>query len=190
MRVLDKACGMVYDVYIALGSNIGDREAYLLNAMRMLQGHRGVSLRALSGVYQTAPVGYIHQDPFLNMVCRVEVSLNPFELLEALQKIEAKLARERNIHWGPRTIDLDILLYGDKNIATSTLTVPHPRMFERAFVLAPLRDIYPLEEIRGKSLEERLESCADLGGISLYRLQEEVESLLGGQETHCQQFKN
>ena len=166
------------DVYIALGSNIVDREAYLLRALKMFRKTGQVSLTGLSGIYQTAPVGYTEQEPFLNMVCRLGVSIGPFELLEMLLDIETALERKRTIRWGPRTIDLDMLLYGNEKIHAPLLTVPHPCMFERAFVLVPLRDVYPFETLEGASLTERIASCYDREGIVLYRSSQDVESLL------------
>lgn len=168
----------MFDVYIALGSNIGAREAYLTGALKLLHHAKDMRLTGVSSIYQTAPVGYTDQAPFLNMVCRGEVSLDPFALLEVLQAIEQSLERKRTIHWGPRTIDLDILLYGSETIQTPSLTIPHPCMFERAFVLVPLRDVYPDETIRGKSFAEHLSACADRGGIDLYRSSQDMESLL------------
>jgi 2-amino-4-hydroxy-6-hydroxymethyldihydropteridine diphosphokinase len=165
-------------VYIALGSNMGDREAYLSKALGMLAGVENVRLAGLSGIYQTAAVGYTDQATFLNMVCRAEVSVDPFALLEMLQNIERALERKRTIHWGPRTIDLDILLYGSEKIHTSSLTIPHPCMFERAFVLVPLRDVYPSESLDGISFTERIGACPDRDGIALYRRPQEAESLL------------
>lgn len=166
------------EVYIALGSNIGDREGYLLKALGMFRRTNGVSLTGLSGIYQTPPVGYTDQDPFLNMVCRAEVSISPFALLDTLQAIEQALERKRTIHWGPRTIDLDILLYASERIQTPSLTIPHPYMFQRAFVLVPLREVYPAETIEGASFTERIGACSDQDGIVLYRSPQELEALL------------
>lgn len=154
-------------VYIALGSNRGDRESYLTQALTLLAGLGRVT--GVSGVYESEPVGYTDQGRFLNMACRMEqVSLDPFELLTRLGEIENALGRERLIRWGPRTIDLDILLYGERALTSPTLTIPHERMFQRAFVLAPLREIYPFEEIRGVSLKNRLDGCADKDGLRPY----------------------
>ncbi|MDR2495070.1 MAG: 2-amino-4-hydroxy-6-hydroxymethyldihydropteridine diphosphokinase [Spirochaetaceae bacterium] len=164
-------------VYIALGSNMGDREYHLTSALTLLSGAGRVA--AVSGVYQTEPVGYTDQAPFLNMACRLEeVSLTPFDLLAHLQEIETALERKRLVRWGPRTIDLDILLYGTQTVTSPTLTIPHERMFQRAFVLAPLRDIYPCAEIGGVSLKERFESCADRAGIAPYLPSRDLASCL------------
>ena len=124
--------------YVALGSNIGDRREHLRFAVLNLPG-----VRAMSGVYETDPVGGPDQGPYLNMVVELETRLNPFELLEICRRIEAGAGRERKVRWGPRTLDVDVLLYGDVRIESDELTVPHPRMWERRFVLAPLSDIAP-----------------------------------------------
>ncbi|PAD62302.1 2-amino-4-hydroxy-6-hydroxymethyldihydropteridine diphosphokinase [Bacillus siamensis] len=129
--------------YIGLGSNMGDRERYLRRAVAMLSRHDGVTVSKVSSIYETDPVGYEDQDQFLNMAVEVKTSLTPFELLDVTQSIEAELGRTREIRWGPRTADLDILLYNRENIETERLIVPHPRMYERLFVLAPLKEICP-----------------------------------------------
>ncbi|MEX3914524.1 2-amino-4-hydroxy-6-hydroxymethyldihydropteridine diphosphokinase [Bacillus paralicheniformis] len=129
--------------YIALGSNIGQREEYLKKAVSLLHQHPSVQVTAISSIYETDPVGYTDQDLFLNMAAAVKTSLSPFELLDLTQRIEKELGRKRDIRWGPRTADLDILLYNRENIETEQLIVPHPRMHERLFVLIPLLEIYP-----------------------------------------------
>lgn len=127
--------------YIALGSNIEDRFQHLEGAISHLNKHRYIKLVNISSIYETDPVGYTDQSPFLNMVISVMTDLSPEELLTECLKIEAELGRKREIRWGPRTIDLDILLYNQENIETERLIVPHPRMQERAFVLIPLLEI-------------------------------------------------
>ena len=129
--------------YIALGTNIGKRDQHLHQAISFLKEEQNIKLVMTSSVYETDPVGYTDQDPFFNMVIKVETTLLPLELLAICQKIEQKLGRRREIRWGPRTIDLDILLYNQENIETENLIVPHPRMTERAFVLIPLLEISP-----------------------------------------------
>lgn len=134
---------MKHTAYIALGSNIGSREEYLKKAVALLHQHPSVTVTKVSSIYETDPVGYTDQAPFLNMAAAVKTSLSPFELLDLTQHIENELGRTRNIRWGPRTADLDILLYNRENIETEQLIVPHPRMHERLFVLVPLLEIYP-----------------------------------------------
>ncbi len=129
--------------YLSLGSNLGDRKAQLQEAVRLLQANPAISNVKMSSVYETAPVGYLDQGAFLNLAVRLETSLSPLELLDACQGIEQTLQRERLVRWGPRTVDLDILLYGQEQLVTEKLTIPHPRMSERAFVLVPLRELLP-----------------------------------------------
>ena len=128
-------------VYIGLGSNLGDRAANLQEALQRISGL--LCIEAVSSIYETEPVEYEAQGWFLNMVIQCATRLSPQVLLEKLQDIEAAMGRQRDIDKGPRTIDLDILLYGDAVISTGQLTVPHPHLPERAFVLAPLAEIAP-----------------------------------------------
>lgn len=129
--------------FISIGSNIGDRLHHLTEAVRALHSHERIEVAKVSSIYETVPVGYTDQDDFLNLAVSVETSLDPFELLTACQQIENGLGRVRDIRWGPRTVDLDILLYNNDNIEAENLVVPHPRMGERAFVLVPLLEIAP-----------------------------------------------
>jgi 2-amino-4-hydroxy-6-hydroxymethyldihydropteridine diphosphokinase len=148
--------------YLALGGNMGDREAYLRKALYQLDVHTHIRLERCSPVYETAPVGLTDQAAFLNMAAAVSTDLDPAELLAALHQIEQRLGRERVIRWGPRTIDLDILLYGMHHIQTPNLEIPHPRMGERLFVLIPLNDIYMEETVPGiGDLADRLQSLED-----------------------------
>jgi 2-amino-4-hydroxy-6-hydroxymethyldihydropteridine diphosphokinase len=129
--------------YLALGSNLGDRLAHLQLAVDALARATGVRVLALSRVYETVPVGGPPQDAFLNAVVAIETDLDPYELLHLGQEIEQFAARERAERWGPRTLDVDVLLIDGTRIDTDDLTIPHPRMWERGFVLAPLRDVAP-----------------------------------------------
>lgn len=129
--------------YIALGSNIGDREAHIGLARRRLATFPATRLLAMSRLYETQPVGPAGPDKFLNAAAAVQTSLPPRELLEHLLRIERMAGRERHIRWGPRTLDLDLLLYGDTVLHEDDLTVPHPRLHERRFVLEPLAEIAP-----------------------------------------------
>nr|WP_218624972.1 2-amino-4-hydroxy-6-hydroxymethyldihydropteridine diphosphokinase [Sporosarcina sp. E16_3] len=130
---------------MSIGSNIGDRLYHLTEAVRALHSHDGIIVTSVSSIYETAPVGFTDQADFLNMVVCVETALTAQALLDACQKIEHGLGRVRDVRWGPRTADLDILLYNNENIETENLIVPHPRMYERAFVLIPLLEIAPLK---------------------------------------------
>jgi 2-amino-4-hydroxy-6-hydroxymethyldihydropteridine diphosphokinase len=129
--------------YIALGSNLGDRLAYLQLGVDALALVPGIVVLAVSRVYETAPIGGPPQDAYLNAVVAIETNLDPHELLHRCQQIEEQAARERVERWGPRTLDVDILLVDDDHLETDDLTIPHPRMWERGFVLAPLRDVAP-----------------------------------------------
>lgn len=127
--------------YIGLGSNIGQPLDNLRQALELISGSGLVKIVKVSSVYLTEPVGYEDQDWFHNAVAEIETDLLPEELLGLLQATENKLGRVRTVRWGPRTIDLDILIFGNEQISTENLEVPHPRMAERAFVLAPLAEI-------------------------------------------------
>ncbi|MFC0216094.1 2-amino-4-hydroxy-6-hydroxymethyldihydropteridine diphosphokinase [Paenibacillus chartarius] len=158
--------------YIGLGSNINRREDYLALAVEALAAHSGLELLGQSSIYETDPVGYTEQPPFLNMVAAVATRLSPKELLAALLDIERSLGRTRTIRWGPRTIDLDLLLYGERQVSEPELTVPHPRMGERAFVLVPLlevmNDIGSPGHLR-ESFTRQLETLEGKEGITLWK---------------------
>lgn len=142
------------ETYIALGSNIGDKEHWLRFAIERLSGTGTVT--RVSEFYVTAPVGYADQDDFLNAVAAVDTSLPPGVLLEFLLDVERAAGRERTIRNGPRTLDLDILFYGDQVIREDNLTIPHPRLHERMFVLEPLCAIAPdlVHPVFGKTVAQ------------------------------------
>lgn len=129
-------------VHLALGSNIGDRENNLREAIRLLS-ESDIHIAKFSSIYETEPVDYLDQPWFLNAVLEARTDLPPAALLEALRKIESQMGSKKAFAKGPRLIDLDILLYGDETIASPDLQVPHPRMLQRNFVLAPLAEIAP-----------------------------------------------
>jgi 2-amino-4-hydroxy-6-hydroxymethyldihydropteridine diphosphokinase len=130
-------------VYLALGSNLGERLAYLQGAVDALRATDMVRLVAVSRVYETDPIGGPEQGAYLNAVVAIDTDLAPRVVLGLAQLLEERAARVRDEHWGPRTLDVDVLLYGDMRIDEDDLTIPHPRMWERGFVLAPLRDVAP-----------------------------------------------
>ncbi|MGE5808204.1 MAG: 2-amino-4-hydroxy-6-hydroxymethyldihydropteridine diphosphokinase [Nitrospirota bacterium] len=132
---------MSVTAYIGLGSNMGDKMATCRTALDLLS--RAGRVVRVSSFYCTEPVGYADQEPFLNAVAELETDLSPLALLAACHVIEEELGRNRLFRWGPRTIDLDILLYGDHVVDTGELTVPHALMAERRFVLTPLNEIAP-----------------------------------------------
>lgn len=128
--------------YLALGSNRGDRAGYLEAARRQLP-EVGVTILRSSSVHETKPYGLREQGDFLNQVLEVETALEPLALLEACQRVEREVGRTPSSRWGPREIDIDLLLYDDLQLATDRLTVPHPGLGERAFVMAPLSELAP-----------------------------------------------
>jgi 2-amino-4-hydroxy-6-hydroxymethyldihydropteridine diphosphokinase len=133
----------VVQAYLALGSNLGDRRAHLQRAIDALDRDEHVDVVAVSQVYATDPVGGPDQDEYLNAVVAVDTTLAPHELLRLAQAVEQAEGRVRTVRWGPRTLDVDLLLHGDATLDDEALTVPHPRMWERDFVLVPLRDVAP-----------------------------------------------
>lgn len=148
-------------VVLALGSNLGDSLALLRDAVRLLTADNQLKLTEASSFYKTAPVGYEAQSDFINAVIVCDTTLSPQGLLSLCQEVEAKLNRVRLIRWGPRTIDVDILLYNTEHIDEANLTVPHPRMTERAFVMFPLMEIMPELIIEGKTIQSICEGLAD-----------------------------
>ncbi|SHH67004.1 2-amino-4-hydroxy-6-hydroxymethyldihydropteridinediphosphokinase [Sporobacter termitidis DSM 10068] len=157
-------------VFFSLGSNLGDTEANIKEALRLLS--EKVRVVRVSSFYETEPVGYKDQPWFLNIAAEGATSLSPEELLQFTQSIERQMKRVKTIVNGPRSIDVDILLFNDDMIKTETLTIPHPRMLERAFVLVPLYEIAPglildgryikdhLDGLKGEKIRKRLGQCS------------------------------
>jgi len=131
--------------FVGLGSNLGDREATIRRAVALLGERSGIDVAAVSTLRETDPVGYEDQPRFLNGVVALDVDLSARGLLDELLAVERELGRDRSAEtrWGPRTIDLDLLLYGDETVEAPGLTVPHPRLAERRFVLEPLHELAP-----------------------------------------------
>ncbi len=128
-------------VFISLGSNIGNRLKNLREGVERIGKIEGVEIVRKSSIYETEPMGNVNQDPFLNMVIEIETEIHPFELMDMLLKIEDEMGRKREVRWGPRNIDIDMLLYNGVVIESEILTVPHPRMEERNFIITPLKEI-------------------------------------------------
>ncbi len=148
--------------YVGLGANLGEPRRQLTEAIIAISGLPETRLAGHSSYYRSAPVGFKNQPEFLNAVAALDTRLAPGVLLEGLQGIERRHHRERSFPNAPRTLDLDLLLYGDETIASAGLTVPHPRMHERAFVLKPLSEIAPEAEIPGRGKAgDLLAACAD-----------------------------
>jgi 2-amino-4-hydroxy-6-hydroxymethyldihydropteridine diphosphokinase len=131
------------DAFLGLGSNVGDRLTTLQQAVDLLAAEPGIVVRRTSRVWETDPVGGPAQADFLNVVAQIDTALEPLDLLGAVNRVEAALGRTRDIRWGPRTIDIDILLIDALTIEDERLTVPHPRMHQRAFVVMPLLELIP-----------------------------------------------
>jgi 2-amino-4-hydroxy-6-hydroxymethyldihydropteridine diphosphokinase len=129
--------------FVGIGSNLGDREAHLRRSLDLLAAEEGIDVVAVSALRETEPVGPIEQGPFLNGAVQVSTDLPPQELLERLLDVEQQLGRVRRERFGPRTIDLDLLLYGDEIVEEPGLTLPHPRLHERRFALEPLAELAP-----------------------------------------------
>ena len=133
------------EAILSIGSNMGDKRGNIEQAVRLLDSCKGIEVLKVAGLYETEPVGYEDQDYFYNTCVLIKTSLEPEALLNATQKIENDLLRKRTIRWGPRTIDIDIIFYGDITMDTKRLTIPHPRYEERAFVLVPMMDLTDYE---------------------------------------------
>jgi len=156
-------------VFLGLGSNIGERQGTLERGLALL-AERGFRLARRSSLYITEPVGGPPQSWYLNMVAEGTCALLPEQLLSLCLDVEHALGRTREVHWGPRTIDIDLLLYGDERRATATLALPHPRLHERQFVLVPLVEIapeltHPVLRLSARELQQR---CADTSRVVRY----------------------
>ena len=158
--------------FLGLGANVGDRLETLTSCLFVLDESDGVAVEDVSGVYETAPWGVEDQDPFLNAVVRVRTTLSPRELLAECHLTEAAFGRDRDREqrWGPRTLDIDVLRYGDEVVDEPDLQVPHPRLGERAFVLVPLMEVFPGAEVPpdGTRLTRLVSRLAPIEGIDLF----------------------
>jgi 2-amino-4-hydroxy-6-hydroxymethyldihydropteridine diphosphokinase len=156
-------------VYLSLGSNVGDREAMLRAALAAMPA-AGVEVVRTSSLYETEPQDYRDQPWFLNMVAECRTELFPVQMLRRMQKIEAALGRKRTVAKGPRTVDIDIILYGNVVMRTAALEIPHPRFRERRFVLAPLAELVPelRDPVSRRSVSELLAGTAGQG-LRMYR---------------------
>ena len=147
-----------HEVYVAFGSNMGERNQYIKKAIAALQLQEDSRVLKVSSIIETEPYGVTEQDKFLNGVLKMETKLTPWELLDSWHRIEADANRERKIHWGPRTLDLDILLYDDMVLQEDNLCIPHVDMQNRVFVLAPMAEIAPYKRhpVFGLTMKEML----------------------------------
>lgn len=144
-------------VFLSLGSNQGDRAALLREAANRIQSTDGIAEFKVSSMYETAPVGKVDQPAFFNVAAELQTSIGPFELLRGLQRIETAMGRVRSVRWGPRTIDIDIIMYDQMVMQTESLTLPHPRARERAFVLIPLLELDPNLTLGRESIRRLLD---------------------------------
>ncbi|GIN74281.1 2-amino-4-hydroxy-6-hydroxymethyldihydropteridine pyrophosphokinase [Bacillus sp. J14TS2] len=157
--------------FISLGSNIGNRLGYLNQAIQILRNYPELQIEKLSSIYETEPIGYTDQSQFLNMVIKLSTALSPHQLLTLCLEVEREIGRIREFKWGPRVIDLDILLYNKENIMMEDLQIPHPRMNERAFVLIPLMEIDSSLVLPSSNapLVEVLNEIPDKEGVRLWK---------------------
>lgn len=149
--------------YLSMGANIGDRLGNLQRGVQLLHAMPAITVTAVSQVYETQPVGGVVQDDFYNIAVRLETTLSAPELLASLHVIEQQLKRVREIHWGPRTVDLDILVFGDEVWSDDVLTIPHREMANRRFVLQPLLDVIAAD--RRHEIERLLASTTDTNWV-------------------------
>jgi 2-amino-4-hydroxy-6-hydroxymethyldihydropteridine diphosphokinase len=158
--------------YLGVGSNLGNRLAFLRGGRDSLVNHFEITLRRVSGVYETEAVGGPADNPsFLNAVLEIETPLSPRELLAACLAVEDEFGRSRPTEWAPRTLDIDLLLYGDVVVAEADLQIPHPRLHERAFVLEPLREVAPdlTHPVLHRTIAELAEDLAANDDVVLLR---------------------
>ena len=146
--------------YLGLGTNMGDRLEYLNSACILLSEYENINITKKSKIYETKAWGYTDQADFLNMCLEINTSLDEFQLLEICGQVEQKLDRKRIIRWGPRTIDVDILFFNDIILNNEKLSIPHPRISERAFVLIPLMDLNTNLVIKNKTIDVYLNSLS------------------------------
>ena len=156
--------------YLGIGSNQGDRQASLLEAIRCITNLPGVILSKVSGLYETEPVGNIEQAFFLNAVVEIETKTNAITLFKRIQGIEIRMGRTRTLRWGPRTIDIDLLAVDSCTVHTATLDVPHLELANRRFVLVPFNEIAPGFNVPGldKNIQQLLNETTDICKVELY----------------------
>jgi len=165
------------NIFLGLGSNVGDRLGNLQQALQQLADLPGTELIQHSSIYQTEPVGLKQQRDFLNMAAEVASNLSPHSFLQQIQVIEDEMGRTRDLHWGPRTLDIDILYWGKETLTTETLQIPHPEAANRRFVLQPLAEIAgdfrpPPNDIPVRVL---LEQCPDESSVACFLQSEQLD---------------
>jgi len=155
------------DIGVGLGSNIGDKPANIFRALALLEERRVLVITAVSPIYRTAPWGFLDQDAFANACALARTVLDPAGLLAAIKAVETEMGRTETVRWGPRLIDIDILFYGEHELETPDLVLPHKEIFNRAFVLVPLAEIAPDLHLGGRSVAEAA-THANLDEISFW----------------------
>lgn len=158
--------------YLGLGSNLGNRMAFLRGGRDLLISRRDIILTLFAGIYEAKAIGGPPESPsFLNTVLQIQTSLQPYELLEVCLEVEEQFGRTRGSHWAPRTMDIDILMYADLILTDERLTVPHPRLTERAFVLVPLSQIATdiMHPVSQKTIGELASECPGTDDVALVR---------------------
>ena len=156
----------MHQAFIALGSNLQDPQAQVERALQTIANTPNIKLIKASSLFKTAPIGYDNQPDFINAVAEIETDLSPLELLHSLLEIETQHGRERPFPNAPRVLDLDVLLYGNIELNTAELTLPHPRMYRRGFVMLPLAEIAPKINIGNHGYADELASKCDNQGVS------------------------
>ncbi len=151
------------EVYLGLGSNVGEREQNLKQAVKLINDFSATEVVDLSSVYETEPWGYTDQREFLNLCLLIQTELAPYDLLASCQQVEEELDRKRELKWGPRTIDVDILVYDQLTLRAPDLILPHPQLTERAFVLVPLVELAPSLVVEEKRITVWLEEVEETG---------------------------
>ncbi len=175
--VLERVLPPTAAAFLGLGSNLGDRLDYLQQAVDAIDEDARTRVEAVSSVYETEPVGGPEQEPYLNIAVRVATRRRPRSLLALCNRVERDLGRVRTVRWGPRTIDVDILLYGEQTVQHRDLVIPHPRLLERAFALVPLIEVAPGQRLPdGGSLTGALAKLAPVEGVVMVGAQITVPS--------------
>jgi 2-amino-4-hydroxy-6-hydroxymethyldihydropteridine diphosphokinase len=160
--------------YLSVGTNLGNRELNLKIALKELKQTTKIELVRSSQIYETEPVGGVKQDDFLNIAVEIKTDFSPQELLERIHQIEQGLHRERLVHWGPRTIDLDILYFNEQTISTESLKVPHPEIKNRRFVLVPMLEITSDNQELHQKLLTVLEQTKDQNSVKIFKSGSEI----------------
>lgn len=172
------------EAFLGLGSNLGDRAGALRSALRSLEMQPGLWITLVSSLYESAPVGIVAQPDFFNLVARIATTLDPHLLLTRCLEVESRLGRVRRERWGPRVIDIDLLIHRDVACDEPALTLPHPRMSERSFVLVPLAELAPDLLLAGRSAFARAASCdcSGLRNLGSFAWREDAGAGAGTQE--------